>query len=455
MAQILKTIPQVCQDQLNQLRNFVSDVISKYKSLANWGKPIFTSEMQVACIIWANEKMGVGLQEIANLIGVDKTTLYKLVKRIEEQGRFNIFNIDTKTIVTIAMSKADLIEMVEKALQPRAKVVISDIMESSVVREFLVKDVEKRSKVLGHKPVLGEKLKKETLRVIKRLIEYFARNGMATNPDVWDEKAVEKALYDIYNNDYAKIRRAMIALRRIPQWSKWFEGKIGAVTKFITPKLKYMTYEHYLRLKEEWRKGGISTPEFLAIWLHLTAGSREGYEAEGVSDASKLEDVNTSLIGLRWERLYQVGDTFIIQVYESKTGKTWTCDLSWLDAEPISELLKYRKEKGSIIASITGIETVGRFIKWYRKVLEKVSKLLGLEFTLTPHDIRRSHISILAELGVPLEIAVSGHMDFGVGWEDLKTAVVFYLRFSRYVKQKVMEEIRRRQAEIQTIAKTA
>jgi hypothetical protein len=29
------------------------------------------------------------------------------------------------------------------------------------------------------------------------------------------------------------------------------------------------------------------------------------------------------------------------------------------------------------------------------------------------------------------------------------------LRFSRYVKQKVMEEIRRRQAEIQSIAKTA
>jgi DNA-binding MarR family transcriptional regulator len=455
MAQTLKTIPQICQEQLSTTKNFVSDIIAKYKSLANWGKPIFTSEMQIACVLWINERLGIGLQEIANYLGIDKTTLYKLVRRIEEQGRFNIFNIDTKTIVTITMSKADLIEMVEKALQPRAKVVISDIMESSIVREFLVKDVEKRSKVLGHKPVLTEKLKKETLRVVKRLIEYFAKNGMATNPDVWDEKAVEKALYDIYNNDYAKIRRAMIALRRVQQWSKWFEGKIGAVTKFITPKLKYITYEHYLRLKDAWKNGGIPTPEFLVVWLHLTIGSREGYEAEGITDATKLEDANTSLIGLRWERLYQVGDTFIIQVYESKTGKTWTCDLSWLDAEPISELLKYRKEKGSIIASITGIETVGRFIKWYRRVLEKLSKLLGLEFMLTPHDIRRSHISILAELGVPLEIAVSGHMDFGVGWEDLKTAVVFYLRFSRYVKQKVMEEIHRRQAEIQAIAKTA
>jgi hypothetical protein len=85
------------------------------------------------------------------------------------------------------------------------------------------------------------------------------------------------------------------------------------------------------------------------------------------------------------------------------------------------------------------------------KVLEKISKLLNLPFKLVPHDMRRSHISILAELGVPLEIAVSGHMDFGVGWEDLKTAVVFYLRFSRYVKQKVMEQINQRKKEIETL----
>jgi integrase len=453
MAQTLKSIPQICQEQLASVKNFVSDIIAKYRSLANWGKPIFTSEMQVACVLWSNEKLGIGLQEIANWLGVDKTTLYKLVKRVEEQGRFNIFNVDTKTIVTITMSKADLVEMVEKALQPRAKVVISDIMESSIVREFLAKDVEKRAKVLGHKPTLTERSKKEVLRVVKRLIEYFTKNGMATNPDVWDEKAVEKALYDVFNNDYAKIRRAMIALRRVPQWSKWFEGKIGAVTKFITPKLKYITYEHYLKLKDAWKNGNLTTAEFLTLWLHLTIGCREGYQAEGVTDASKLDDVNTSLVGLRWERFYQIGDAYVIQVYESKTGKTWTCDMTWLDPEPINELLKYRKEKGSIIASITGFETVGRFIKWYRKVLEKVSELLGLEFTLTPHDIRRSHISILAELGVPLEIAVSGHMDFGVGWEDLKTAVVFYLRFSRYVKQKVMETIMARKKEIEALAR--
>jgi len=73
--------------------------------------------------------------------------------------------------------------------------------------------------------------------------------------------------------------------------------------------------------------------------------------------------------------------------------------------------------------------------------LRRISKLLELPFELKPHDLRRSHISILAELGVPMEYAISGHMDFGVGWEDAKTALVFYLRFSKYTKQLLMQKI--------------
>jgi hypothetical protein len=74
-------------------------------------------------------------------------------------------------------------------------------------------------------------------------------------------------------------------------------------------------------------------------------------------------------------------------------------------------------------------------------VLKKISKLLQLPFTLVPHDIRRSGLSILAELGVPLEIACSDRLALGVGWEDLKTAYVFYLRFSKATKERVLREI--------------
>jgi hypothetical protein len=182
----------------------------------------------------------------------------------------------------------------------------------------------------------------------------------------------------------------------------------------------------------------------------FNTGAREGWESTSLRGSS-LEDANTSLIGLKWDKLYQVHNTWILEVFESKTNKTWMCDLSWLDPEPINVLIKYRRNGGSIVASVTGIESVAEFRKFYSNALKKISNLLGLGFTLVPHDMRRSHISILAELGVPLEIAVSGHMDFGVGWEDLKTAVVFYLRFSRYVKQKVMEQINQRKKEIEAM----
>ena len=450
MAQI--QIPNICYEQFNYVKNFVNDIISKYKSLSNWGKPVFTNELQVACVIWCNERLNLGLQQVANMLGIDKTTLYKLTKRIDEQGQFNIFDVNTKTIVTIKKSKYDLLQLVDQELQPKAKVVINDIMESSIVREFLTRQIQKRAKVRGHKPILSEKNKRETIGVISRLVEYFARIGKPTNPDIWNEQEVKIALYDIYNNDYSKIRRAMKYLRRIPQWGNWFKGEIGAETSYIKPVMRFITYEQYLQIKRLWKEGKVSDAEFLIIWLHLTTGAREGWESTSLR-GKNINDANTSLIGLKWEKLYQVHNTWILEVFESKTSKTWTCDLSWLDPEPINVLVRHRRNGGSIVASITGIESIEEFRKFYSNTLKKISKLLGLEFTLVPHDMRRSHISILAELGVPLEIAVSGHMDFGVGWEDLKTAVVFYLRFSKYVKQKVMEQIQARKKEIEAIMK--
>jgi hypothetical protein len=46
-------------------------------------------------------------------------------------------------------------------------------------------------------------------------------------------------------------------------------------------------------------------------------------------------------------------------------------------------------------------------------------------------------------------------MDLGVGWEDLKTAYVFYLRYSKYAKQKVMETIASRKKEIEALVSSS
>jgi hypothetical protein len=83
--------------------------------------------------------------------------------------------------------------------------------------------------------------------------------------------------------------------------------------------------------------------------------------------------------------------------------------------------------------------TVGAFEEWYTHYTEKyTSELIGVR--LTPHRIRASHISILYELGIPLEIIVKKEGGFGVGWSDLSTAVEFYWRLT---SQRVKEYMNR------------
>jgi DNA-binding MarR family transcriptional regulator len=453
MAQVTNKIPELCLNEINSVRNFVNDIIKKYGSLSKWGMPIFTNELQVACILWINDRLNLGLQQVAKMIGVDQSTLYKLRQKIEQRGMFSIYDPTTKSVVTIQKSYYDLLQMVDEKLQPKSRLYISDLLESAIIREFLTKEIPKKKKTKGHKSTLSAKEKADTIREIRKLIEYFRQHNMPTNPDVWNEQDVEKALFEIYRGDYAKIRRAMKLLRRVPAWSNWFSGKIGAETSYVRPIPRHITYEHYLVIKRLWKEGKLTDKEFLPIWLHLTTGAREGWRTETQNESTPLEEAISSLSGLRWEKMYRTGDTWIIEIYESKTARYWTADLSWLDPEPIEALLRYKKEKGSIIASITGLKTINEFREFYTKTLAKISELLGLGFKLTPHDIRRSHLAILAEFGVPLEVACGGLMDLGVGWEDLKTAFVFYLRYSRYAKQKIMETIQVRKKEIEAMVR--
>jgi integrase len=212
-----------------------------------------------------------------------------------------------------------------------------------------------------------------------------------------------------------------------------------------------------LKLKRLWREGKLSDSEFLIPWLHITTAAREGWGSEDVESLKQdLDEVKTSLIGLKWENLEFTGGTPVLKIYENKTRSWWRCDLTWLDAEVAEYFIKkYYKPSGSIVKTLLGVEklTVAEFAKWYYKLMKKISKLLELPFTLKPHDMRRSHISILAELGVPMEVACAGLLDFGVGWEDLKTALVFYTRFSRYAKAKIFESMNTRKQEIELSVK--
>jgi hypothetical protein len=151
------------------------------------------------------------------------------------------------------------------------------------------------------------------------------------------------------------------------------------------------------------------------------------------------EIVETSLVGIKWDNVIFTQDNdIIIKVYESKTAETWTLSGCWL-GEWFVRILKERHEYAkqhnikSVVKTILafyGINatTITAFERWYQSRTKRYTrKLLGVE--LTPHRIRASHISILYELGVPLELAAY-KTGFGVGWADLSTAVDFYWRLT-------------------------
>jgi len=446
-----KIIPKDLEQTLWAIRDRVKDLVKTYGTLAKWGRPFFFDVKEIAVVVYLNEKFNVSLDELAKLIGVDKTAMYRIVKRIKEEGRASYYDKESNTVKTIALSLQDCISMVEEMLQAKAKASIVDVTQSKIIQDFLSKPIRKRAVIAGHDVYLSDEDKAKIVRVVQRIMNYMKEKGIQPlNPDFWSEDQVLQTLEKMVNDGVItqeQKRYFMIRIRSIPAWRNWFEGLMGAATKFAKPVERVIFYKDYIKVKEAWKQGKLSEQEFLVFALHLATRAREGWES-----GTTLEDAKSSLCGLKWENISWRGDfrdeSITIKIYEHKTNKWWYCDPSWLDIEIAQLLKKYAKEKGSIIASITGLKSIKDFESWYKKVLKKISQLLNLPFTLTPHDIRRSGLSILAELGVPLEIACSDRLALGVGWEDLKTAYVYYLRFSKTTKERVLREIEAAKATI-------
>jgi hypothetical protein len=439
-------VPQVCRERFDQVRRRIELITSRYGSLSSYGKPVWEDPMEVACVVYLNEKFNVSLDKLSDYLGFsDKTALYKLVKRIKEQGRFTLW--DGKNFVTISKGVEELVQMVEGELQARARERIQDLMSSAIVQKFMSSELRKRKVIAGKSSLLSEYQKKETMKEVWRLYEYFTKAGLPNNPDFWTEEQVEKALFEIYK-DVRRVREAMIALRRIPEWKDWFSGRIGAVTKFINPVTRVILFEHYMKVKEAYRAGLIEEKDFIMFSTHITCGMREGTSRDGVK-ITKWEGRVPGLMGIRWEDLYMdVDGALVLKIYESKTEKIWECRLDIIDDELPQLILKYKEDKGYIMKTLYPNMSPQEVYKRYSDVLEEVSRILNLPYTLKPHDIRRSHLSILAELGVDLVSACSGDFQLGVGWEDLKTAYIFYLRYGRRFKERVWAQVREAKREL-------
>ena len=446
-------LPKPVREVLYNLRDRIRELNKTYGSLSNWGRPFIYNELEGAVIIWANEVGGIGLNQLAYWLGVDKTSLYRIYKRVEREGRLAIYDKERNIVRSVAMSIQDAVDMVDKKLlEITAKHRIVDPMQSSVIKEYWEKPIRKRAIQKGHSELLSEKDKMRTIRIVKRIMEFIADNyaDIPTNPDFWEEDRILQVLNDMVEKGVItknQKRIFMIRLRQIPKFSTWFKGLMQATKKFRKPKETILTwdgsiYRAYLRLKEH-----LDERDWILVGLHIATGAREGWTRCRGKD---LDECKTSLAGIRWENIVFRGklrpDSCVVSVYESKTDRWWDADLSWLDKDLCDALKKYRQSKGNIWKTILGVDSVAKLERYYSHLLRKIEAILELpEKSLTPHDMRRTSLSLKAELGIPLEQALLPQMPLGVGWEDLSTAVDYYLRFSGVTLEKLarrIEEVR-------------
>jgi hypothetical protein len=133
---------------IDNVKDRVTQLTKQYRSLANYGRPYFESIHEVAVIYYLNAKLGIGLNDIAEYLGVDKTSLYKLVKRIESEHRVAITNPQTKKVEVVEVTPDQLINIVEsEILQITAKQRITDPFMSSIIKEFWEKPIQRQANV--------------------------------------------------------------------------------------------------------------------------------------------------------------------------------------------------------------------------------------------------------------------------------------------------------------------
>ena len=394
-------------------------------------------------------------------------------------------------------------------MKPKAKKWIKDVTEASCIIEFMKNPIKIQRKG-KHSLRYTRKQVVDTVNRVNEVAIYILNNKdritkhlgkeIPSNPDLWDDEdaifeIIRMMCYERYTGDDFKARvctrRLMQTLKRIPKFREWFKGRIGTVRDVIRPKEATLFYEHYLRLKKLAKESG--DKELYAFWLiaglHIEGGTREGWGsieaqiermvADGIQVNIKPEDiwkldldhdlVNTSLIGIKWDNAIWSanGDLLGFRIYEEKTKKWWELRIPWLDKElheRWKEVYEWAKHKGykSVVKSIllyhgvkprngNGRWTVSAFRVWYSKMCKKLKELLNLPWDITPHRLRSAHISILAEFRIPMELVLqsSANTGFGVGWDDITTAVIFYMRFSmslinEYLQQ--AEQIKQRLA---------
>jgi len=490
--------PEPVAKKLYEIRDRVLEVRKKYGSLANYGYPIIQSVDEAIAIVYTTRVLGITETELARMLGLDKTTTFKWLKAYDEGRGITYYDVNDKKIKSFTLSIDEVSKVVEEWLKPKASRIIKDITQSSVVQEFLRNPVKiQKSSKHGSRYTISQI--NETLRALSDVVSYINVNKekiertlnveVSSNPDYWDNEDVVIQVVQMYCNEketepkkQLRCKRTYLQMiKRIPKFREWFKGSIGSVKNVLTPKESTLYYEHYLKLKKLAEQGDNELKAFwLIAGLHIETGAREGWDSAinkcerelasgvdikakyGVSTCNEVVNldldsdlVSSSLIGIKWDNAIwsSTGELLGFRVWEEKTQKEWELRVAWLD-EDIHKKLKeiYTWNNGkhkSVIKTILNYYgvmnnklTISKFQNWYSKMVHKLKDLLNLPWDLTPHRLRSAHISILAQFRIPMELVLvsSANTGFGVGWDDITTATIFYLRYSQalveeYIKQ--------------------
>ena len=494
----LSSLPSEVKVLLKRVKERIDNIKQSYGSLQKYGRPPIQSKEELAVVYYIAKEI-TNYRELARYLGVQHVSVYRWIKSVEAKHKFNF---DGKMQ---EVTPEELKQIIADMLKPKARKWIRTVMDSAVVQEFISNPV-KRHKSSKHGQFYTRKQVRATIKTVNELAIFIEKNKdtirriakvePTNNPDLWTEDFL-RIVIDLYcasktRDSFSQLRckrEVKLRLRRVKKWRDWFSGEIGTVRQVVRPKEATMFIEHYFKLKRLAMES--SDPELKAFYiitaLHVWSGAREGWgslrnkimrmEAQGIKVNVKglgdidLDDdfVDSSLIGIKWSRAKWAPDGSLIgfEIYESKTMKWWQLSIQWLD-EDISNLLKEVYEKtarpkgiNSVVKSILvhygvrppkgGRWTVEAFRNWYSRWVGQLHTMLGLPWRLTPHRLRSAHIAMLAELRIPMEMALS-NVGFGVGWDDATTAAIFYLRFSQMlirdylqqaeqIKRRILEEV--------------
>jgi hypothetical protein len=490
---VIFDLPKPILSYIENLRSRAEELKKRYGDLRKSGRPLYESIDEVASIYYAISK-GISGKILAEYIGIHENSIYNLMKSIES-GSVAIYNSSKNMIEKISITK-DQLEKKANEILKETKITreIKHIMDSQIVQEF-IKSPIKIQKSSKHSKFYTDEQVKQTLYVLKKISDYIKSNQefilqrfnkkLSNNPDDWsdeDEIIVSFVIDSIcetnHNPDLCKQTYRKL-LHRIPKFRSWFKGEIGSVRRSIKALDPNATLflKDLRKLKEIYEN--TDDNQFKAyydiILLHIWSGSREGYasirdkalrlKASGVKldideDVGKLdlddEFIDTSLIGIKWDKAIKDENGRIIgfRIYEEKTKKEWILNVPWIFwIEPDFErrLMKYyeyakKNNIKSVVKTILmyhnlNITTVNKFERFYKSMTSKIRKILNKPDEFTPHKIRSAHLSILAELGLHLEYAIL-NIGFGVGWDDIATAQMFYLRISSEYLSKMMDIVR-------------